>query len=376
MGKSSGKKIIRIGILTTSRADWGIYLPLVRKLRKDTAFKLFIFAGGMHLDKRFGFSSRLIEKEGFRITEKISSLKPGYEENDINLSIAETIRKFSPVWEKYRSKMDILFALGDRYEMFAACTASVPFNIKIAHLHGGEITLGAIDNTFRNAISCMSALHFVSTKEYSDRVKAITGSPENIYNVGSLGVEGFLNEKCYSSKEFSDKFGFDILKPFVLTTIQPETIHPENNRLNIGEFLKAARAIDLPFLCTLPNADTSGNVIREGLLKFEKEYPGKLKCYENLGQKGYYTAMKNCALMIGNTSSGIIEAGAFKKKVINLGDRQKGRLSGKNVITVPFRKEKICNAVRLAGQLNLLSFKNPYGQGGASDRILKILKSV
>lgn len=376
MGKSGKNKKINIGVVTTSRADWGIYLPLLKKIKSDPAFNLLIFAGGMHTDSRFGLSYRLIEKDGFGIQEKIVSLEQGYTSMDISKSIAGTIEKFTPIWERYNQKLDCLLALGDRYEMFSACTATIPFNIKIAHLHGGEITLGAIDNKFRNAITCMSVLHFTSNSIHADRVKKITGDSRGVYNVGSLGVEGALDEPLFSVSDFLGKFKFDIGKPFILTTIHPETVQYKNNKKYIVKFIASLKKIDLPVLCTLPNADTGGNIVREALLNYEKKYPGKIKCFENLGQRGYYTAMKHCSFMMGNTSSGIIEAGAYNKMVINLGDRQKGRITGENVLTVPFKTLEILKAVDKIKKNCTSTFRNPYGRGGASLKIIKILKTL
>lgn len=374
MGQS-GKNKINIGIITTSRADWGIYLPLLRKIKQDSAFNLYIFAGGMHTDGRFGRSYKLIEQDGFTITEKVSSLVNGYEPSHIALSIAKTAEKFSLVWNKYHHRIDYLFALGDRYEMFAACAASVPFNMTLVHLHGGETTLGATDNIFRHAITSMSTLHFVSNNIHAERVRQITGTKKGIYNVGALGVEGILKTPLYTVRNFYKKFKFRIDIPYILLTVHPETVDYADNKTNIRELVEALKQIPLPVLCTLPNADTEGNILREKLLDHEKKHPGKMKCIETLGQAGYYTAMKNCAFMLGNTSSGIIEAGSFRKYVINLGDRQKGRVAGKNVVNIPFKTKKIVEAAKKVSAAGWdRGIKNPYGAGNASEQIIKIIK--
>jgi len=366
---------MNIGVITTSRADFGIYLPLLKKI-KDSQHELFLFVGGMHTSADFGNSYQLIEKEGFQISEKLDGLLSGDSSSVIANSMANTLAAFAEIWPKYKNSLDVIFVLGDRFEMFAAASSILPFNIPIAHLHGGETTLGAIDNKFRHAITSLSDFHFVSHQNHAERVIQIINSNTHVYNVGALGVENLLSIEILDAEGFKSKFNFDISQKFVLTTIHPETASFGKNEYYINEFIAAVKEFDMPVLCTLPNADTEGNVIRKALLSFEREYPEKIKCFENLGIKGYLSAMKNCTVMIGNTSSGIIEAASFNKQVLNLGNRQEGRLAGENVIHVPFKKEEIIKAFSEAKKNKEVNVVNPYGAGNTAEKIMNIIENI
>ncbi len=260
--------------------------------------------------------------------------------------------------------------------MFAAVASLVPYNIPVAHLHGGETTLGAIDNKFRHAITMLSEYHFVSHEQHAPKGIQMTGSSDKVFHVGAMGVEALSHQILMSAQEFKEKFNFDISQPFILTTIHPETVAAGKNAAYIHQFLLALDEINLPVLCTLPNADSEGNVIREALLSYEEKNPQRLTCYENLGVKGYFSAMKNCSLMVGNTSSGIIEAASFKKWVIDLGKRQEGRLASENVVHVEFEKNKIVSAVNDFLFKDNTLIVNPYEKGDTSVQILKILKGI
>ena len=362
---------MNIGIITTSRADFGIYIPLLHQIKKQ-GHQYFLFVGGMHTSNKFGLSYQLIEKEGFEIAEKIDGLVEEDSQEGTAISMANTLAGYGKIWSKYKDILDVVFVLGDRYEMFAAASSLVPFNIPIAHLHGGETTLGAIDDKFRHAITMISDFHFPAHELNAKRIAEMTGSSKNIFNVGALGIEGMLQLPALTFEAFFSQFDFDISNPFVLTTIHPETVAIEGNEFFIQQFLKAVDKMDLPVLCTLPNADPAGSIIRKALLSYEAQNPSRLKCFENLGQKGYFSAMKHCALMIGNTSSGIIEAASFHKYVLNLGDRQKGRLCDENVVHVPFESEAILNAYsKYRGKTS--TNVNPYGTGETSIKILDAL---
>lgn len=362
---------MNIVLVTTSRADFGIYLPLIEKLKQDTYFQLFLFAGGMHTSEKYGNSYQLIEKQGIEITELF---EPVF--GDSPAEIAQTCGRIniscSKIWEKYKSKLDLIFVLGDRYEMFATASSSIPFNIPLAHIHGGEVTKGAIDNKYRNALTSISDLHFTSHEVHSENAKRISNS-QNVYNVGSLGIEAASIAEIIPINEFEDKFKVSVSKGFVLTTLHPETVDLNNNK-KVEELILAFKEIPLKVLCTLPNADTEGGLIREAFLNYEREFPEKIICYENLGQVGYLSAMKYCKLLIGNTSSGIIESTFFEKGVINLGNRQEGRLAGNNVVHIPFDKASIINAFYALIEKKTDTFENPYGVGNSSEKILEILK--
>jgi GDP/UDP-N,N'-diacetylbacillosamine 2-epimerase (hydrolysing) len=367
---------MKVGIITTSRADFGLYLPMLRKLKEDPDIEYFLFVGGMHTSETYGNSYKFIEEKSYVISEKLHALSGNNTATDIAVSMGETTASYAKIWEKYQD-LDVVFCLGDRFEMFAAVTSLIPFNIPIAHISGGEVTLGAIDNKFRNGLTLLSEFHFTSTKEFADNVERMIGSNRGVYNVGSLGNEAALASNLMSEEIFKEKYGMASSEGFILTTYHPETVGL-NNLEHAKELILALKAIPLRVLVTLPNADTEGSLIREELLRFEQEFPSKVLCFENLGQLGYYSAMNLCSLMIGNTSSGIVEAGAFKKWVINVGDRQKGRLAGNNVIHAPNNSQEIIKAFEEIGRDNRTNFFNPYDQNEieSSTAILKILNNI
>jgi len=364
---------MKIGFITTSRADFGIYLPLLRAVDKEPHMELFIFVGGMHLKEQFGNTYQIIEENGFKITSSVDSLEDGDFPIDIANSMGNTVKGFSSIWEEFAKPLDLIFVLGDRYEMFAAAISILPFNKKIAHLHGGEESQGAIDHKFRNAISTISDFHFASTDRHKNRVSEIVGYSDHVYNVGALGIEAIASTELYNREEFITKYGLDG-NDFVLVTFHPETIHDDNQQ-RIEAFINALKEIPFQILCTLPNADQQGNLIRKALLDFQEEVGlQKILCYENLGLKGYYSAMNYCEIMIGNSSSGIIEAAYVDKYVINVGDRQKGRESGNNVIHVECNTEKILEVYANISKLAPINIANPYGKGNSSEEIISILK--
>ncbi|MCH8902742.1 MAG: UDP-N-acetylglucosamine 2-epimerase (hydrolyzing) [Bacteroidetes bacterium] len=367
---------MNIGFITTSRADFGIYLPLLKQIEESDKHNYFLFAGGMHMSERFGSSYKLIEEAGFTIAEKVISFENDDLPVDISVNMGKTLTGYSKIWNNYSNKLDLVFAMGDRYEMFAAAASIVPFNIPLAHLHGGESTPAAIDNKFRHALTSLASIHFTSHEIHAQKVKEITGSDENIHVVGAPGIDNLVNMDLYSSKEFESQFKFNLDQPFVLCTFHPETLNFGSNKEYAEELVGALQEIEENILCTLPNADTAGLTIREVLLNFEKQNEQKIKCVENLGQAGYLTAMKNAELLVGNTSSGIIEAASFNKPVVNVGNRQMGRLAGDNVIHVNNKKKEILDGIVKAKNLIGRNFENPYGNGNAASKILAILDEL
>lgn len=363
-----------IGFITTSRADFGIYYPLLQLIKKSKRHKYIIFAGGMHTAKRFGYSYKYIEDAGFIVHEKLDTMLEDDSPLGISLSMGCTLTEYAKVWERYKSKLDIVFVIADRFEMLAAASSLIPYNIKLAHLHGGESTLGLIDEKCRHAISAISDIHFTSNARYSMRVKSIAGNNKHIYTVGALGIDNIKQLPLYTKEEFLSLFDFDISQPYILTTYHPETINLGTNKKNIKQFIRALKAMPERILCTLPNADTEGMTVRNLLLEFEQNAPQKIKCYENLGQRGYLTALKHSVMMAGNSSSGIIEAASYHKPVINVGDRQKGRLCGKNVFHSTAQFENIIKQYHLAKKAVGKKFTNPYGDGKTAPRVLSILE--
>jgi GDP/UDP-N,N'-diacetylbacillosamine 2-epimerase (hydrolysing) len=369
--------MMRVGVLTSSRADYGIYLPLLKAIERDANFELRLIVFGTHLSKFHGYTLKQIEQDGYVPYAKIESLLIGDTPNAISSSYALTNMKFADFWNYHQNEFDVVFALGDRFEMAAAVTASVPYGISIAHLHGGETTLGAIDNIYRHSISLASSIHFVSASVFLNRIQSILDVPsKNAYNVGSLSLENLDNITLLTKEEFLEKWGIDLGVHSVLVTVHPESVAFERNELYCKEITHALKDLSKKYqvVITMPNADTSGIIYRNSFESLGKEV-NSVKIIENFGTQSYFTCMKYAQLLIGNTSSGILEAASFRKYVLNLGDRQKGRLAAENVIHVPFKLEDI------VGQANFFFGKvfkgeNPYYQSKPSAKILEILKQV
>lgn len=366
---------MKIAILTSSRADYGVYLPLLKTLDKTPDIDYEIIAFGTHLSYDFGHTIDQILSDGFHVSHTIDSMAIGDSAFDIATSIAKTISAFADFWERHSCDYNWVLCLGDRYEMFAAVTAGIPFRIRFAHIHGGETTLGAMDNIFRNAITHASTLHLTSCEQHKQRVEELISENKNVFNVGALSLENLATIPLYSIKEFLDIFSIDLTHPTILATVHPETVHPENNQNHVEEFAKAILALEkYQVLITLPNADTGNSVVRKRLLMLPEETQNRVICVENLGTRGYFSAMKHCSFLMGNTSSGIVEAASFGKYVINLGDRQKGRICGINIIHIPFCHEKIFQAVKAINDTEYMR-ENIFYQPHTSESIIENLKT-
>lgn len=367
----------RIAILTSSRADYGIYLPLLKALKEDPFFELRIIAFGTHLSPFHGCTIHQIEADGFEVSYQIETMLAGDSQNAVSTAMALTSLKFADFWKNHIHDFDLVFCLGDRYEMFAAVSAGIPFNISFAHLHGGEKTLGAIDNIFRHAITLASKVHFVSCKEHGERVAKLIESKENIFDVGALSLDNLNSLPLLSKEDFKNKFGVDLNLPTILVTVHPETVTPEMNHVFVEELANTLLELKkYQIIITLPNADTNGTIIRQKLLQLPKESLNRILCFENLGSQGYFTAMKHCSFLLGNTSSGIIEAASFGKYVINLGNRQKGRKQSLNCFNLPFNKELILQTVQKIEDNQAYTGENIYYKGNAAKNICLVLKNI
>ncbi|TKC05259.1 UDP-N-acetylglucosamine 2-epimerase [Pedobacter frigoris] len=367
---------MRIGVLTSSRADFGIYLPLLKRLSEDKYFELSIIAFGTHLSTFHGETIQQIIKEGFEVKYAIESMLMTDSRESISTAIGLTTIKFAGFWAQHAANFDLIFCLGDRYEMFAAVTAGIAFNIPFAHLHGGETTLGAIDNVFRHAITLASKFHFVSTALYGKKVSEIIGSDNNIYYIGALGLENISTIPLLTIPEFKEKWHIDLSKDTILTTFHPETVSPSDNEKYAYELVNVIK--DNPsfqFLITMPNADTKGNIVRK-ILVDELRNNNNVYLVENLGSQSYFTAMKYCSFLLGNTSSGIIEAASFGKYVINIGNRQEGRATSKNILQVPIIQASIQEAINTINDKRHFSEENIYFKKNSSSNLINILKQL
>ena len=363
---------MKIAVLTSSRADYGIYLPLLKAFKNDSFFDLSIIAFGTHLSKNHGYTLNQILEDGFEVLVKDDTMIDGDSPLDISKAIGKTITKFSTIWNE--NKFDLVFCLGDRYEMFAACSASIPFKIKLAHIHGGEQTIGAIDDIFRHCLSHMSIMHFTVSQPYKKRVISLMGSNKNIFNVGALSIDNLKKLPLLSIVEFKERYNIDMNQPSVLITIHPETVFFERNIEYINESIAAFYEMnEYQLIITMPNADTMGLNIKKRLLEFIESSNNAIGI-ESFGTIGYLSCMKHSSFMLGNTSSGFVEASFFPKYVINLGSRQKGRILTKNIVICEFKKDDILRKVKAFKSIGVLPPVNIYGRGNAAKKILKIVK--
>lgn len=366
-----------IGILTSSRADYGIYLPLLKTLKEDPDFNLKLIVFGTHLSPFHGYTINQILEDGFNVDYKIESMLIGDSPNAISTAMALTSLKFADFWRDNNQEFDLVFCLGDRYEMFAAVIAGIPFNIIFVHLHGGEKTLGAIDNIFRHAITLSSKYHFVSCKEHGERVAELTESTDNIYDIGALSLDNLNSLPLLSKVDFLNSFGIDLNLPTILVTTHPETVSPGINQLDIDELADTLLELKkYQVIITLPNADTNSTLIRKRFLQLSEQSENRIHCFENLGSQGYFTVLKHCSFLIGNTSSGIIEAASFGKYVINLGKRQEGRKQSLNCFNKPFNRELILQTVAQIEDSLDYTGENIYYKENATKSICSILKSI
>ena len=364
---------MKIGVLTSSRADYGIYLPLLIELKKDVFFDMEIIAFGTHLSDSHGFTLMDIIKDEYDTIHEIMSLVDDDSEKGIAISYGNTVLEFSDFWSTH--KFDLVFCLGDRFEMSAAVQASMPFGVKLAHLHGGETTLGAIDNIYRHQISLAAKYHFVSTKINAQKVKELTGSPNLIYDVGSLSLSNIETFKPYDRSVFFENHDINDA-PYILVTFHPETVSARNN-LVFAKIMKDALTIlcnKINLIITMPNADTLGSVYRKELNQLKSSNPKKVLLIENFGKVNYFNAMFYSTLLIGNTSSGIIEAASFNKYVINVGDRQKGRTHGPNVFNSGFDSSKIIELYSNLITQKKMKMNNIYFKKDTAKKIIKTLK--
>jgi GDP/UDP-N,N'-diacetylbacillosamine 2-epimerase (hydrolysing) len=366
---------MKIAILTSSRADYGIYYPLLNTLQNDKFFNTELIVFGTHLSEKFGRTIKSIIHDGFKIGHKINTCPESDSPDSINSSIGKTISAFSKIWKE--SKYDLVFALGDRYEMFSAVTSSLPFNITIAHIHGGETTLGAIDNAYRNSITHMSKFHFTCCESYKQRVTELTGSSKNVFNVGALSIENIKKLKLLSKKEFFKNFKIDLERPTILVTFHPETIDFKKNEEYIKTLIKVLLSLNhYQIVITMPNADTMGLIIRKHLVNYLSKNKNAIGV-ESFGSLGYLSCMKHCKFLLGNTSSGFVEASYLLKPVINIGRRQDGRIITPNIVNCEISYKAILNAINEVENGMSLSKKiKIYGDGNTSKKIIEVIKKI
>jgi len=362
----------KICVVTGTRAEYGLLYPILKKIEASEKLELQLVATTMHLSSEFGLTYKQIEEDGFKIDEKIENLLASDTKSSIAKSTGLATILLSDAFS--RLKPDLVLILGDRYETLATATTAMLINIPIAHIHGGEITEGAVDEQIRHAITKMSYLHFTSTEEYRQRVIQMGEEPYRVFNTGAPGIDNIVTMKLLSKSELEKELDWKFGKKTALFTYHPETLSQKDILTEIESILATLEKIGLNVLFTYANADDNGRVINQQIEKFCQKDLTKYKVVKSLGQLRYLSAMKHVDLLIGNTSSGILEAASFQKPVVNIGDRQKGRLQSGNVFDCTI--ESLEDTIKNAFMQDLKHIKNIYGTGVASKMIVSILETT
>ena len=369
----------KICVFTGTRAEYGLLKRLMEEIEKDSILKLQIIATGSHLSQEFGLTYKSIEKDGFHIDEKIEIVLSSDSSIGICKSMGLGIIGFSEALK--RLNPDLLIILGDRYEALSAAIAATVCSIPIAHIHGGETTIGAIDEAFRHSITKMSHIHFTCAGVYKNRVIQLGEQPDRVYNVGSLGVENIRSLELVSLDVLSESLKFDFTGKYFLVTFHPATIEPLAARIQFQNLLDALSLFpEIKVVFTKANADSGGRIINKMIDEFADRHEDHVAVYASMGQLLYLSAMKYSSAVVGNSSSGIIEAPTFKIPTVNIGDRQKGRLRSASIIDCTPETEEISNALNMALSSgfvkSLKSMKNFFEKPCTAEMIKKIISET
>lgn len=372
-----GDVLVRtIGVITGARSEYGLLFPVLKAISADPALRLKLFVTGTHLSPDFGLTVREIERD-FEITERVDMLVASDTPEAISKSMGLGMIGFAQTYAAHRP--DILLVLGDRFETLAAVAAALPFTIPVAHIAGGEATEGAIDDAIRHSITKMSHLHFVSLDEYRRRLIRMGEEPWRITISGEPGLDNVSATPELSRHELEQRIGISLEPSPLLVTFHPVTLELGQAGKQIDEVLAALDAVGMPIVFTAPNADTEGRIIARRIEEFVQEH-SNTRLVTSFGTAAYFSIMRCSAAMVGNSSSGIIEAASFDLPVVNIGSRQRGRFSPKNVIHCEPSKDAVEVAIRRAVspdfRSGLVGLENPYGDGKAASRIINVLKTV
>lgn len=367
----------RIAVVTVGRSDYGIYRPVLHRLKGDPAFDLRIIAGAAHVSQEFGRTIVLIEWDGFEVAAEVDMFAGSDTPEAIAKSSGLGTVEFARVYAKLRP--DLLLVLGDRYEMHAAVVAAVPFALPVAHIHGGESTEGAADDLYRHAITKMSHLHFVAAEPFAKRLVQMGEEPWRVTVSGAPGLDNLGTVARLDRGALEARVGASLEPPVLLVTFHPETGAGADPDQQIGELLGALEVVSGTVVVTAPNADLNRGAVLDRVKAFAATRPST-SFIDTLGTDAYFSMLALADVMVGNSSSGIIEAPSFALPVVNIGDRQAGRLRAPNVIDTASRREAILEGITRAltpeFRASLAGLSNPYGDGHAADRIAARLAAV
>ena len=370
---------IKICVVTGTRAEYGLLYWTIKGISEDPDLILQIVATGMHLSPEFGNTYTEILKDGFQIEKKIEMLMSSDTSVGISKSMGLGMISFTEAYEELAP--DLILVLGDRFEIFSAVSAAMISKIPVAHCHGGEATVGVIDEPIRHSITKMSHFHFTSTEEYKNRVIQLGEHPERVYNVGALGIENINKLSLLSREAFEESISFELSdKKIALVTFHPVTLENSTSEKQMKELLDAISSFqDMKVIFTKANSDTDGRVINQMIDDYVANNSNAVG-FASLGQLRYLSALNHVDIVIGNSSSGLIEVPSFKKSTVNIGDRQKNRIKAESVIDCEPIKEKIIKAIQLGLSDKFLnkisSMVSPYGTGNSSRQIINVIKTI
>jgi len=369
---------MKIYIITSTRADFGLLKNLIFKIKKNKNFILKVIASGTHFSKKYGYTYDEIKESKIQIYRKIICKFNSDNSEGISQVISKCITESSKIFKTFRP--DIVIVLGDRYEILASAISAHLSRIPVAHIHGGEVTHGVIDDAFRHSITKMSHIHFAANAIYKKRIIQLGESPKNVYVVGGLGVDSISKTNLLKKSELEKKFNLKFNKTNFLVNFHPETLNKNLAKKQIRELLSAFSELkNTGLIFTIPGPDLENEIVVKLIKKFTLKHKNAY-FFKSLGQVNYFSFLNQVDGMIGNSSSGLLEMPYFKKGTINIGTRQSGRLFAKSVINIEIKKSKIIQAVKklLSNnfQKNIKNNINPYGNPGASDKIIKILKKI
>lgn len=368
----------KICVITGTRAEYGLLFWLMKEIEADPELELQIIVTGMHLSPEFGLTYKEIEKD-FAITKKIEMLLSSDTPVGISKSMGLAQISFSECFEELQP--DMVVVLGDRYEIFSAVSAAMIARIPIAHLHGGETTEGAFDESIRHSITKMAHLHFTAAEEYRDRVIQLGEHPDRVFNVGGMGIENINRLNLLDKKTFEESIGFKLGTKNILVTFHPITLEKSTSREQFQALLSALDQLrEIKIIFTKANSDTDGRIINEMIDEYADVNKDRVISFVSMGQLRYLSAMQYVDAVVGNSSSGLLEAPTFKIGTINIGSRQSGRLKAESVLDCQCDAGGIVQAFNKLYSVEfkekLLTVSNPYGDGNASIRIKNVLKTM
>lgn len=371
----------KICVVTTSRADYGLLYWLMKEIDQDPELKLQVVVTGLHLSPELGLTIKDIERDGLIISRKVEMILASDTESGAVKSIGVGLIAFADTLKDLNPQMIVL--LGDRYELLAVAIAALLLRIPIAHIHGGETSQGAVDEAVRHSVTKMAALHFPATEVYRRRIIQMGEDSARVFNFGAPGLDTLYRFKLMDRKELQDYLGFDLTGRVAMVTYHPVTLEKDTARTQIKNILTAIQKSGLKAIFTKANADPQGLLINRTVKAFSESNSGYFRLFDNLGQKVYLSTLKNLDLMIGNSSSGLTEAPSFGIPVVNVGDRQKGRMKAENVIDVGYGLKEISRGIEMACaeafRERIKGIQNPYDRyqdGKTSYRIKETLKKI